>query len=229
MAQATVKEKAKQIALPEGRLINHSLFKRDAYQAKDGGTPGLPSYKIEMAYPKGTLLDNFFAELEEAAVAKWGAKVDKPNMLNIDGGFVISGVKDGDQMAGDREAAGKAGDAYKGHWVIRANTQYNKNGAEGDGGACVYDEGVTLIEPVGEAQVYPGCYGVLAVTIGNYMADDKVRNTKIEALKCYLVAFQKTRDGERLVASADHSSLFKPVGRTASVGAPVEGRRQRKG
>ncbi|KKM18295.1 hypothetical protein LCGC14_1667070, partial [marine sediment metagenome] len=47
------------------------------------------------------------------------------------------------------------------------------------------------------------------------------------ALMFYLLAFQKTRDGDPLISARDHSELFKAVGRDQDGG--TGGRRRRKG
>lgn len=226
MAQTQTKaEPAKQIALPEGRIINHSLFKRDQFNEE-----AKPSYKIELAFPKeGGTLDSFMEELLAKADDTWPGLKGKDAEIDIDDGNLISGILDGDVLAARREEKGKKGDAYKGMWVIRANTQYNLHGVEGEGGVAVYDEAVELIQPAAQGNVYNGCYGIAAVTIGTYTTEDKRTKVTYKAMKCYLSAFQKTKDGEKLVSQADHSKLFKPVGRTAPAGAETGSRRSRKG
>ena len=55
MATPTKKKEAKHVfALPEGRLINHSLFERDAY-TPERGAPGKPMYKVELAFDKNQI------------------------------------------------------------------------------------------------------------------------------------------------------------------------------
>lgn len=232
---ATKKEPAEQIALPEGRLIHHNLFTKDAYEGASG-QPGVPAYKIEMAWPKADL-DEFFAKLQGMADNEWGlAETDPKGVLDVDGGMLISGFKDGDEMAAKREAAGKAGDAYKGCWVMRAKTIYNRYGLNADGGAAVYGPDVSPIEPVSAGEIYPGCYGCVAVTANAYQSDVTImengrkKDVSLPAFSYYLVAFQKTRDGDKLVSQTDTSKLFKPVGRaSAAEGAAPAGRRKRAG
>lgn len=183
--------------LPEGRVINHSLFKKDAFDDKS-----VPSYKIELAFDKDSAE---MADLEDmlldAADQRWGAGAgDDPDL--------VLPLLDGDKLAKKREKKGKQGDAYKGMIVIRSNTIYNLDGQDGPGGIQVFDADAAPIEPARQGEVYQGCYGIGAVNIGFY--EDNDGNN---AIKLYLAAFQKTRDGERLVTASDRSTLFKPVGR----------------
>lgn len=200
------------ITLPEGMLVNHSLFQRDQFdpQAK-------PSYKVEIAFERG-VLDEVENELAAAAVAKWGDGSD----IAYDNGDIISPVLDGDQLAKRREEKDKPGDAYKGKDVVRAHTIFNMHGVEGPGGVPVYGPDVAEIDVTQSQEVYGGCYGCAGVTIGTY--DD---NRGSHALMFYLLAFQKTRDGTPLISARDHSELFKPVGRDQDGG--TGGRRRRKG
>lgn len=185
------------ITLPVGRVINHSLFKKDQFNDKS-----VPSYKIELAFPKDS---EEIADIEDLlldfADAKWGAGAGDDEDLVLP---LISG----DKLAKKRSKKGKDGSAYEGMVVIRANTIYNKDGADGPGGVQVFDEDVEPVEPARQGEVYNGCYGQAAVVIGSYEDDDGNN-----ALKFYLSAFQKTGDGEKLVKAADRSSLFNPVGR----------------
>jgi len=180
------------IVLPEGRLINHSLFVKDQFNEA-----AKASYKVELAFPKGELND-FYNQCIDAAVLKWGADAEKDKSMIIP-------IKDGDAMAAKREADGKSGDVYKGMEVIRANTIYNKHGEDGPGGAQVYGPDIKEIEAVNQDEIYRGCYGKLALVVGTYTDS----STGAKALTFYITAFQKTKDGERVVAKADHSKLFK--------------------
>lgn len=217
------KKEVKIFMLPPGRLINSSLFEKDQFDERS-----TPSYKVEIAFPKTPdVLGPFFEALLGHADATWQDtdKDGKPveNVLNIDGGDIISGVLDGDKQAKKREAKGKAGDAYADHWVIRANTIYNKDGADGPGGIAVYDENVDLVTIVNASVIYNGCMVQAGVTIDDY-EDDRSGN---HAMKSYLTAVQKVGDGERLVSARDNSSLFKPVGKPAGAADATTGRRKR--
>lgn len=234
---ATKKEPAQQMVLPEGRLIHHNLFVKDAYEGS-GGQPGVPAYKVEMAFKKDDPeLGEFFGKLQALADVTWGLpEDDNKGLLDVDGGMLISGFKDGDEMAAKREAAGKAGDAYKGCWVLRAKTIYNRYGHNAEGGAVVLGPDLEPIEAVAAAEVYPGCMGQIAVTPNTYESDVTImengrkKDVSIPAFSWYLAAFQKRGEGERLVSQQDHSKLFKPVGRAAAAeGAAPAGRRKRAG
>mgnify|MGYP001554677703 FL=1 len=131
----------------------------------------------------------------------------------------------GEFLARKREEKGPPGDAYKGQWVIRANTTFNKYGDDAPGGIAVFDEDVKPVEALNRDVIYRGCYVSAKVSLANY-EDDK---TGAHGIKCYLVAVQKIGDGEPLSSPADHSSAFKPVGRAAAAAAgATTTRRQRK-
>lgn len=216
------KKEVKIIMFPEGRVINHSLFELDKYNEE-----AKPKYTLEVAFEPDDLTarvndaDSIEDELAFAGEDEWGAKfVEK-----FDAGATIVPFKNGDEMAAKREEAGKPGDAYKGKTVIRFNTIYNKDGVEGPGGAAVFLPDTSPVTAMTKGEVYQGCYGIVAATIWCY----KDERTGKYAQKFYLSAFQKTRDGEKLVTARDHSKLFKPVGRSSAGTAEGGGRRTRKG
>ena len=216
------KREVKRHLLPEGRLINEALFTKDAYKG-DKGQPGVPKYKVELTFDpaavtgQGTIED----ELINEACDEWGDPAEQA-FLN---GVIRSPLLNGDRMAEKRAAKGKPGDAYRGKIVVRADTIYNHEGRDAPGGVYVCGADATRITPAQAGEIYPGCYGQAVVTISTYLD-----NRGEQCLKFYLVGFQKTRDGERLIRPADYSQLFKPVGRTAGAdGQPAEGRRSRRG
>jgi hypothetical protein len=228
------------IKLPEGRLINHSLFELDTYESPNG-KKGDPRYTIEMVFPKaatkeGGELDDFMNAIMDGADAKWGKKewvlsTDSPKDFNLN-----VALKDGDKYAAKREEAGKKGDAYKGMWILRAHTIFDKNGARfGTNGAQVYDASGDTVDEIGKTlgntgRIWQGCYGQLVVTLNFYEDDDGDK-----CVSYYMAAFARTGGDEkkdRLASSADLSGAFKPVGRKTSGGeGPGEGsgRRSRKG
>lgn len=199
--------------LPEGRLINQSLFVLDQFDPSSK-----PKYNVELAF-KPEDLDSIEDKLAAAAEEFWGAGAKEDYW----DGKIRSPILPGDEMAARRDAEGKPGDAYKGKLVIRAHTQFNKHGAEGPGGIQVFGPNIQPIEAVESGEIYLGLYGVARVSIGKY----KENATGRDALMFYLCAFQKTRDGEPLVSAADHSQAFKPVGRDQDGG--TGGRRRRAG
>lgn len=221
---ADEKNAAEIVMLPEGRLINHSLFTRDIY-TNPQGQQGAALYKAEIAWPKGTL-DLISNKMLDFANAKWGAGAEDD---------VILPIKDGDVMAKARAKDGKDGDAYAGQEVLRMNTKYNKFGDDGPGGISVFGpDGETEIGVVNSSEVYQGCYVIAGVTFSGYQVEDARTKTKLNAITLYLVAVQKTNDGERLVAQIDRSKLFKPVGRPPveegeGEGGATPSRNQRKG
>lgn len=212
-------KEVKRYTLPEGRLINHALFVKEAYKPEKG-EPGAPKYKVELAFDpadvegEGTIED----ALLEAAIAEWGPGAEDMFMEDK----IILPYISGDRLAENREAKGKPGDAYKGKTVIRADTIYNKDGQDGPGGVQVYGPNVEDISFMEKDLVYQGCYGVALVNISCY-----TDNRGNKAMKFYLNAFQKTRDGEKFVTPQNHAGAFKPVGRTeAAAGEGASSRRR---
>ena len=209
---------------PEGRLINHSLFEKDQYNDQ-----AVPQYKVEMVFDPKTVLgqapEGSEPTLEDraimAAVDKWGDVAND----EFEKGTLILPFLDGDVLARKREAKEKPGDAYKGLTVIRANTIYNKDGVDGPGGIQVFAPDTSSIGAANRDLIYQGCYGVAALTAHCYV-DERTGN---HAVKFYLSAFQKTRDGDRLVSARDHSKLFRPIGRQAGAeGGAAPARRGRR-
>ena len=216
---ADEKKPAEQYLLPEGRVINHSLFVRDQY-VSEGGDEGKPSYKIELAFEKG-VLDDLYNKCCDVADEKWGKGAGDEES------FIVP-ILDGDKLKAKREDKGKVGDAYGGMEVIRAKTIYNKFGAEADGGIQVFAPDVSEIGPANQGEVYQGCYGHAAIVFNPYIKKGTNGEEDRKAVSFYLNAFQKTKDGEKLVTGADHSQMFKPVGRTGG-GDGGSTRRRRKG
>ncbi len=229
MARETTKETkpAKPIfKLPEGRLINHALFERDVY-TPERGAPGKPKYTVELVFdPKqieggGTIED----KLLEACLEEWGdTKKTEDDFFE---GRIRIPFLNGDEHAKKRAEKGKAGDAYKGKLIIRAATEFNKDGVKGPGGIQVWSPEVEPIalELGNTGEIYQGCYGVAAVTIATGKDPDKGSMEGTRYVKFYLSAFQKTRDGEKLSTGRDTSKLFEKVGRAEG----GEGRRSRRG
>lgn len=207
---ADAKKEVIQIVLPEGRLINGSLFEKDAYVDPNTQKPGTPQYKVEMAYEPDDFIEAEDA-IVDAAVKHFGAQAEEWYGDGVTG-KLVSPIIDGDELAKKREENGKTGDAYRGKLIIRSNTQFNRFGDNADGGINVYDSQVKVIEPVDRSQIYNGCYGIVAVTVGFYKKSESGK----DAIKLYLSAFQKTRDGEHLSGSSDYSKVFKPVEQTAT-------------
>lgn len=217
--ETTTKKETPVHLLPPGRLINASLFEKDAYKG-DNDKEGTPSYKIELAFePKdvegeGTIEDAIL----DAGIEKWGSSFED---LYLDG-KIIGPFISGDKLAERRAEKGKQGDAYKGKVVARGNTIYNKDGADGPGGIQVWDENVKAVTAVNQSAVYNGCYVQAAVTLHCYLD-----NRGDKSMKFYLSAVQKVRDGERLAAAKDTSTLFKPVAKPAGQADASTGRRRR--
>lgn len=211
MANASEK-KVVEFMLPEGRLINASLFKKDQFDEKS-----VPAYKAEVAYDPADLnpiIERMVKEIEEHFGPDHPA-VKGGVLLDIDAGpddenYIITPFLNGDTLAKKREKRNKPGDAYKGKTVIRMNTIYNHEGQDAPGGVYVCDEAAEQVLAVNASKVYNGCYVQVYVTV-KWWEDEDTGN---DAFKFYLKAVQKTKDGEKLSSTADHSTLFKPVGRS---------------
>ncbi len=208
----TERTEKKTILTPVGRLINEALFEKDQFNEE-----ATANYKIEMAFPWADV-EGLEDELAAAAEEKWGAGASDDYFAEK----IISPLLDGDKLAARREEKGKPGDAYKGMAVLRAHTIYNKDGMNAPGGVAVFGPDVGEIGAANRQEVYPGCYGQAALTIGTY--DDS--RSGDHALMFYLSAFQKTKDGERLMSARDFSEVFKAVGRTEGEGPA---RRRKRG
>ena len=211
----------KPFLMPEGRLIYHNLFVRGSYKDPSGKESD-PRYSAELTFdPKQVQGENtvediildFLDRTEGAGAAD----------LYLDG-KVHGPFIDGNTLAADREARGKKGDTYKGKLILRPANKFNANGDDAPGGIQVLgpDKSEINLTLGNQTEVYNGCYGFVAVKLYTY----RIATTKQLAISTRLVAFQKSRDGERLGGTADHSSLFEPVGATT---APAAGRRSRAG
>jgi hypothetical protein len=218
----------KEFALPEGRLINESLFVKDQFNAES-----IPKYKVELVFPKEGVA-GFFGEgdgteegktvedrMFETASELWG----EAGEADFEAGKLYNGLIDGDIYADDREERGKKGDAYRDMWILRADTIYNLEGDDAPGGIRVYDEEVAPIEPANRAQIYRGCFGIAGVTLDGY----KDSKSKQKCLKFYLTAFQKTADGDKLSTASDKSGLFSKRNKAEGDGKRPSRRRAARG
>lgn len=193
----------KKIYLPEGRVINESLFEMSTF-VNEQGQEGKPQYTVELAFDPDQVEGEKTVEddLIDAAVAKWGAGAEKDYLDSK----IYSPLLNGDKLKARREAKGKVGDAYGGKTVVRPNTIFNFRGDKGPGGIWVVDTDNKQITGADRQAIYPGMYGVAVVTIGVYSDGHGD-----PALKFYLSGFQKTREGDRLVTS-DNTNLFSNQG-----------------
>lgn len=213
----------KPFSMPEGRLIYHNLFVRGTYKDPAGGKESDPRYSAELVFDpaqvwgEGVEVHETILEFLDRTEGK--AVGDAYHDGKIHGPFV-----DGNVLAADREARGKDGSVYKGKLILRPTNKFNAAGDDAPGGIQVYGPDTSKISLVlgNQAEVYNGCYGIVGVKLYTY----QVPMTKQLAISTRLVAFQKTRDGDRIGGTADYSSLFQPVGGAA---APAAGRRSRAG
>ena len=207
----TDQKEKKTILTPVGRLINESLFEKSQFDEK-----ATPVYTVEMAFAWDDLVA-LEDELVAHAVETWGTSA-ADDYVDYK---IISPILDGDKLAKRREEKGKPGEAYRGLAVIRAKTMYNKHGQDAPGGVQVFGPDVEEIGPANRQEIYLGCYGQAALKIATY--DDRGGD---HALMFYLHAFQKIKDGERLITAQDYSEVFHPVGREEGSGPA---RRRKRG
>ena len=210
--------------LPEGRLIVHALFERDIYTDKDTGAEGKPKYKVVLSFDPAQVTGEKTIEddMADAIAASYGDTVADEWLAMPRRADRISPLKDGNEIAKDREAAGKESEATKGKLILSADSIYNKDGVEGPGGFPVYGPDCAPIGATQQGLVYPGCYVIATVTLHTYK--DYPRKGD-RGVKCYLSAVQKTRDGEKLITATDRASLFKPVAGAAPAADGVRRRR----
>jgi len=211
---AKKEEPVQQVSLPEGRVINESLLEKDIY-TDERGREATPSYKIELTY-LDEVLDEVYDLVLDTAEAKWGseaiAKDDAGN--DVLASHIRSPIRNGDEMAADREQRGKDGSAYAGMSVIRADTIFNFNGQDAPGGVQVWDEAMKKITAANRELIYRGVYGYVAVVASAYPGIGGGQ----DGVKFYLNGFQRTKDGEPIATGSDTSRLFKPVGRAEGEG-----------
>lgn len=207
------KKEAVRLMTPVGRLVNSALWEKDSFTT-ERGAESVPRYKVEMAFEPEDM-----AEFEDAVVAvavdEWGEQAEE----DYDQERLRSPVLDGDKLADEREARGKQGDAYRGKLVVRASTQFNRNGEDGPGGVYVCGPDAKELDFAERGRVYNGCYGTASVTIRAYPG---VAGGQ-DGVTLYLNGFQLVKDGDRL-RGADPSSLFSPM---MGEGSESKGRRAR--
>ena len=230
-------------ALPEGRGINLHLFVRQVYKDPRTGQEGNPNYSVEMAYPKPgegetDILDPLEAYCMDVLREQFGG--EKVNQY-LENGWVRIPIKDGDKKAARREANGKAGDAYKGMWIISSSTQFNWQGNADAGGIDVFDHDVNMVNANGNVievdengqriiterksvAPYNGCMGIIAVKGKGYEGTSDGGDPYIGVV-LYLEAFQMTGPGERLASAPNRAGLFQK--RPNSGGATGGGRTAR--
>lgn len=217
------KPKTETFVLPEARVLVVNLLERDVYKDKDTLAEGKPKYKVVLAFEpsqvtgEGTIEDKMADAIEAAyggdTAQEWlDGRIDR-----------ISPLKDGNEIAKEREAEGKDGAANKGKIILSADSIYNKDGKPDAGGFLIYGADNTPYSQAKHGDLYSGMYGCAAVTLHAYK--DYPRKGD-RGVKCYLSQFQKTREGPKL--QAEKSSLFKPVAGATSAPSS-EGRRRRAG
>lgn len=209
---------AERFALPEGTLVNFSFFEKDSYTGPSGEA-SKPQYKCELAMEWADF-DDIHEKIVAFGVEHWGPEFEE--RYDAEPMRCIPGWIDGDREFRRREKLGKPGDVYKDRVVVRPHTSFNLNGDDAPGGIYVCNERAEKVEPAGADILYRGCRGVAVVSLGKYAKQDPVSGEDLPAITFYLHGFQKTGDGDRLVAATDYSKMFKPVGKAEG------GRKSRK-
>jgi hypothetical protein len=210
------------ILLPEvdARMINGSLFERDIYKDLATGKEGDPRYKAQVAFAdteenRDALNDIIVKEL----IAEWGESAEEEFFE----GKISDPLRNGDKLKAAREAKGKSGDAFGGMIVLSADTKYNRNGDDAEGGVAAFDEMAEVVPMLQKDKFYNGCFVKLSVTVSCWEGTD--RTGKFRAVKFYLQGVQFVKDGERLRATARNP--FSQQVRDAGEGGR-ERKRQRK-
>lgn len=216
------KDRAEVIVLPEGRVLVQCLFERDTYKDPETGVEGKPRYKIVLAFNPSDVTGEgtVEAKMADAIEAAYGKPVGDEWYDHATAGTRadrISPLKDGTKIADEGATAGKDRENSRGLLVLTATTTFNKDGEVGPGGIRVYGPDNKLLTAMDQGQLYNGCYGRAAITLKAYK--DYPRKGD-RALTCYLSAFQKTRDGDRIGGGgAEAVSPFQPVAGAASSAA----------
>jgi hypothetical protein len=174
------------LATPEGRLCFPHLDKPSSI--REGAAA---KYGIEILIPKNSNIDKLKAAILECAKAAFGEfqprgsdgkPVGKPRPWKLsDFGAEELPIKDGDAKATEMAAADKNGEAYRGHFYIRARSSRKP----------------TVVGPtkenIPETDVYGGAYGRLVMSCMSYRTE---KGNK-PATTFLLDAVQFTRDGDR--------------------------------
>lgn len=207
------------IKTPEGRLINNSVWEKEAYK-NEKGKEGVPQYKVEMAFDID-VIEELEAAVVAAAVEEWGEGAENDYWGDPDNKIdptIRSPFKDGDKMAQERAEKGKSGDAYAGLVVMRANTIFNEHGEDAPGGLYVAGADAVKLDFTERGTIYNGSYGVAVVAPGAYEVNDN------RGVTLYLLGYQFTRDGDPL-RGVNVGAMFEPM--TAE--SETKGRKRRRG
>ena len=201
-------ERDDSMTLPDGMLVYGHLFVKQQYN-----DASKPQYSAEAVYDEDDLIECGFYDAVDAIMEEEGWEEG-------DEGFNHP-AKDGNKKAKRREKKGKDGSAYEDKIILKATTDFNKDGDDDSGGVQVYDEDVNEIDFTEKKSMYNGCIIRMGIKLKAYeMSEDNY------GVKCYLTAVQRAGDGERLGGSSDHSSLFEKVGRK---GKDKKKKKKRKG
>ena len=208
-------QQKERVHTPVGRLGFNALWEKDTYKDEKTGAESEPKYKADLILSTddtADLWDLVYAEAMEGS----GLTEDQLDAAIQSGMFGVP-IKDGDEIAANREARGKNGDAVKGKEVLRAGTAFNANGDNAPGGVFVVDENNEQVEWDKRGKVYLGCDMMLSISFSYYKTGTS------QGVTAYLNGAQYVGDNERL--GQDKSKLFAPL---AGQAAAPRGRRGRK-
>ena len=186
---------------PTGILGFHSLFAKDSWRDEKTGAESTPRYKADVLLDPDDTGELWDAIYEVATVATGKSEEDIEAAITH-GGFSVP-LKDGDQIARDREAQGKSADLVKGKEILRAGTVFNANGDNAEGGVFIVDQDAKEVKWDRSGMLYPGCKVRMSVTFGYY------KNGTNEGVTAYLNGVQFVEDGERV--GQDKSGMFSPM------------------
>lgn len=196
---------------PVGRIINQSVFEKDAFK-DERGREGTPEYKCEIAFapaPEGAADDHPMIVFEDAAIQ---AAVNEWGESAVDeywDGSITSPFKDGDQKAEERAKRGKNGDFYKGKLVMNAHTQFNRYGENATGGIYVCGPDAKELPFDQRGQVYNGAWGKISVTFqASTVSGERYVVAYLDGLQLCPTPAGESDDRLR---GKDPSSLFSPM------------------
>ena len=208
-------QQKKQVHTPVGRLGFNALWEKDAYKDEKTGAESEPKYKADLILSTDDTGDLWDLVYEEGMAGNGMSEAQLDTA--IQSGMFIVPIKNGDEIAANREAKGKNGDAVKGKEILRASTLFNSNGDNAPGGVFVVDENNEQIEWDKRGKVYLGCDMILSTSFSYYKTGTS------QGVTAYLNGAQYVGDNERL--GQDKSKLFAPL--ATQEGAP-RSRRGRK-
>ena len=173
MAKVTIMKEGK-IRLEKVRLSYPNLFETAVIKGKDTG-----KYGATFLIPKkGTEdFDKLEGAFEDLKAEKKIRKIKSNNLL----------IKDGDEIADEKEDDGKTADELRGMWVVKASTKRKPT---------VLDKDKSRLDADDE-RPYAGCYVDVIISLYNYDHE-----TGGKGISANLLAIRFVKDGESLAGGS---------------------------